>query len=137
MERRGGSPYDTQGLLPVTPERATFAVVIAVLLTLVAAIGYLWAQPRQPPSVTVERIGTSRVAGTQVYVTGEVHNSGDETAEAVQVTAELTVEGQVVAEGEQSVDFLSGGETEQIVFVFDRALPTAEAELRVASYKVP
>ncbi|MBA3399715.1 MAG: TIGR02588 family protein, partial [Acidimicrobiia bacterium] len=59
------------------------------------------------------------------------------TAEAVQVIGELTIDGEVVAAGEQFIDFLSGGETEEIVFIFDRAAPEAETSLRVASYKSP
>ncbi len=53
------------------------------------------------------------------------------------MVGELTIDGEVVAAGEQFIDFLSGGEIEQIVFIFDRAAPEAETALRVASYKIP
>jgi len=59
------------------------------------------------------------------------------TAEAVQVVSELSVGGEVVADGEQIVDFLSGGETQEIVFVFNTVAPDAEIFVRVASYTVP
>lgn len=128
----------TPGPLGGTPERVTFAVAVVILLGLAGGIGYLWIQPREPAIVTVEQVGPLRSSGTQRYVTGEVRNSGDETAEAVQVVAEVTVDGEVVAEGEQLVDFLSGGETEEVVFVFDDGgSPNVEPELRVASYTVP
>jgi len=120
-----------------TPERLTFTVAVAVLLALAGAIVVLWAQPREAPSVTVEVVGDGRLVGNQTYVTGEVHNTGDETAEAVQVIGELTADGDVVVAGEQLIDFLSGGETEQIVFIFDSAAPGGEFSLRVASYKNP
>ena len=123
--------------LRLTPERVTFTVAVAILLTLAGAITYLWIQPRQPPIVIVAVVGDVRLVGTQRYLTGEVRNAGDETAEAVQVIGELTIDGEVVAEGEQFIDFLSGGETEEIVFIFDRAAPEAETSLRVASYKSP
>ena len=123
--------------LRATPEQTIFAAVAAILLGLVGAIGYLWIQPREPARITVERVGDVRIAATQIYVTGEVRNSGDETAEAVQVVAEVTVKGDVVATGEQLVDFLSGGETEEIVFIFDRGSSAAEPDLRVVSYKAP
>ena len=55
----------------------------------------------------------------------------------MQVIVELTVDGEVSADGEQLIDFLAGGEAEHIVFVLDRTAPEAETELRVASYKVP
>jgi uncharacterized protein (TIGR02588 family) len=66
-----------------------------------------------------------------------VTNQGDETAENVQVRAEVNVEDEVVAEGEQVIDFLSGDETEEVVFVFDELPANAEVELTVASFKVP
>jgi uncharacterized protein (TIGR02588 family) len=77
------------------------------------------------------------VVGADSYITAEVTNDGDETAEAVQVQAELTVEGEVMAEAEQIVDFLSGGETEEVVFVLADAPSSAEIEVPVASFKVP
>lgn len=120
-----------------TPERVTFTVAVTVLLALASAVVVLWFQPREAPSVTVEMVGDVRVVGNQTYLTGEVRNGGDETAEAVQVIGELTVDGDVVAAGEQLIDFLSGGETEQIVFIVDRAAPDAAFSLRVASYKNP
>lgn len=127
----------SSGGVRVTPERVAFAVAAAILLGLAGAIVVLWVQPREPASLRVEQVGEVRVVGTQSYLRGEVRNTGDETAEAVQVIAQLRVDGEVVAEGEQSVDFLSGGESEEIVFILDRAAPNAETELRVASYKIP
>ncbi len=120
-----------------TPERVASTVTGAILLALAGAIVFLWVQPRQPASVNVVMVGDVRLVGSQSYVTCEVRNGGDETAEAVQVVGELTVDGEVVAVGEQFIDFLSGGETEQVVFIFDRAAPDAETTLRVASYKIP
>ena len=123
--------------LRVTPERATFAAAAVILLSVAGAIVGLWVQQRDPVAVTVEQVGEVRFAGRQGYLTAEVQNTGDETAEAVQVIAELIVDGEVIADGEQFIDFLSGGEIETIVFLFDQAELDAETELRVASYKVP
>ncbi len=121
----------------LTPELVVFAAAVAVLLALAGAIVVLWVQPQEAPSVTVEVVGDVRLVGSQTYMTGEVRNSGDETAEAVQVIGEMTLDGEVVAAGEQVVDFLSGGETESVVFIFDLTMPEADGRLRVASYKVP
>ncbi len=121
----------------LTPELVIFAAAVAVLLALAGAIVVLWVQPQEAPSVTVEVVGDVRLVGSQTYMTGEVRNSGDETAEAVQVIGEMTLDGEVVAAGEQVVDFLSGGETESVVFIFDLTMPEADGRLRVASYKVP
>ncbi len=123
--------------MKVTPERATFAAAAAVLLGLAGAIGFLWVEARDPVSLIVEQVGEVRVVERQSYLTAEVQNTGDDTAQAVQVIAELIVDGEVVADGEQAIDYLSGGEIEQIVFIFDRPAPEADTELRVASYKVP
>lgn len=114
-----------------------FAASLVVLLLLAGAIVALWVQQRDPATLTVEQVDEMRIAGGQSYLTAEVRNTGDETAEAVQVVAELRVEGDVVAEGDQSIDFLSGGEVETIVFIFDRAASTGDTELRVTGYKVP
>jgi uncharacterized protein (TIGR02588 family) len=113
------------------------AIAGGVLLAVAGAIGWLWLQPRHPAQLTVGPPEVLRQVGGQRYVSAEVKNDGDETAEAVQVVAELSVGGEVVADGEQVVDFLSGGETQEIVFVFDTAAPDAEILLRVASYTVP
>lgn len=121
----------------VTPEQATFAASAAILLALAVAIVALWVQQRDPVTLSVEQVGEVRVAGRQSYLTAEVRNTGDETAEAVEVIAELVVDGDLLAEGTQSIDFLSGGDIETIVFIFDQSSPDAAAALRVASYQVP
>ncbi len=121
----------------VTPERATFVASAAILLALAVAIVALWVQQRDPATLSVEQVGEVRVAGNQSYLTAEVRNTGDETAEAVEVIAELVVDGDLLAEGTQSIDFLSGGDIETIVFIFDQSSPDAAAALRVASYQVP
>jgi uncharacterized protein (TIGR02588 family) len=118
-------------------ERVVVAVAGGVLLAVAGAIGWLWQQPRDPAQLHVGHPEVLRQVNGQRYVSAVVRNDGDETAEAVQVVAELRVDGEVVADGEQLVDFLSGGETQEIVFVFDTTAPDAELLLRVASYIVP
>ena len=118
-------------------ERVVVAIAGGVLLALAGAIGWLWLQPRDPAQLNVSRPEVSRQVDGHSYVAAEVRNDGDETAEAVQVVAELSVDGEVVADGEQVVDFLSGGESQEIVFVFDTVAPDAEILLHVASYTVP
>ena len=120
-----------------TAEWAVSAIAGAILLTVAGAIGWLWVQPREPALVNVSAPEVSRRSDGRSYASAEVRNDGDETAEAVQVVAELTVDGETVADGEQIVDFLSGGETHEVVFVFDDMAPEAEVLLRVASFTVP
>ncbi len=114
-----------------------FAASLVVLLLLAGAIVALWVQQRDPATLTVEQIGEMRIAGGQSYLTAEVRNTGDETAEAVQIVAELRVDGDVVADGDQSIDFLSGGEVETIVFIFDQVTANGDIELQITGYKVP
>jgi len=120
------------------PERVTFGVSLAILLALAGTIAWLGFQPRTEPTITAAVEGERRTVGAQTYVTVRVVNGGDETAEAVQVVATVTdPSGEVVADGEQTIDFLSGQEDEDLVFVFEGAAPDTEIELRVASYAVP
>ena len=63
-----------------------------------------------------------------------VTNHGDRTAEAVQVLAELSRKGEVIEDGEQSVDFLAGGESQELQFVFSEDPSKAELEVRAACH---
>jgi uncharacterized protein (TIGR02588 family) len=120
-----------------TAEWVVFGIASGIIAVLAAAIGSLWLQPYDPARVTVQQIGEPRAEGRHTYLSAEVTNDGDETAENVQVRAEMTVDDEVVAEGEQIIDFLSGDETEEVVFVFDEVPPNAKVELTVSSFKVP
>jgi uncharacterized protein (TIGR02588 family) len=114
-----------------------FGVASGIVAALGIAIGWLWLQPYDPANITVQQVGAPRVVATQTYLSAEVTNVGDETAENVQVHAEMKVDDEVVAEAEQIIDFLSGDETEELVFVFAEMPPNAQVELTIASFKVP
>lgn len=119
-----------------TAEWVTFAVAASILVALAGAITWTWVQHRDPPAVTISQLGDARITGGQRYVTAKVNNAGDETAQAVHVIAGLSIDGAVVAESDQQIDDLSGGETEEVVFVFDAAAP-GQITLRVASFAIP
>jgi uncharacterized protein (TIGR02588 family) len=53
------------------------------------------------------------------------------------VIAELSINGKVEEDGEQQIDFLASGETEEGAFVFSRDPRQGELVVRVASYKLP
>lgn len=120
-----------------TPEWIVFAIATGIILALVGSIGWLWTQPYDPARVTVQPVAEPRVEGRQSYISAQVTNHGDETAEAVQVHAAMSVDGVVVAEGDQTVDFLSGGKSEEVVFVFTDVGTNADIELRIVSFKLP
>jgi uncharacterized protein (TIGR02588 family) len=120
-----------------TAEWVVFAIATAIITALAGAIVWLWAQPYEPATVTVQTIGDRRVEGSQTYIPVGVVNHGDKTAEAVEVRAAMRVGERIMAEGAQTLAFLSGGRTERLVFVFDDVPPGAEIELRVAGFKMP
>lgn len=118
-------------------ERATFAACAMILLALAGTILSLWVQPREPAALTVVAVGETRLVDGRSYVTVEVRNTGDEAAQAVQVRAELTHGDDVVADADQVIDFLSGGESQRTVFVFEDLRPGAKVVLRATSYSPP
>ncbi|MGC8714184.1 MAG: hypothetical protein ACP5RH_17500 [Leptodesmis sp.] len=66
-----------------------------------------------------------------------VVNTGSQTAESVQVVAELKKNNQIEESGDLQIDFLAQNETETGVFVFKENPRSGELTLRIGSYKVP
>lgn len=115
----------------------TFAVAALIVITLVGLVIFSWVtQSKQPPILSI-RSETVREAQGQFYVPYSVTNDGGETAESVQVIGELKINGEVAEAGEQQIDFLSGGETEEGAFVFRQDPRRGDLSLRVASYSLP
>jgi uncharacterized protein (TIGR02588 family) len=119
-------------------EWVTFIAASFILAVIVSLVGYTWLNDKnQPPVVTVSKKQTIRESDGQFYVPFEVVNSGGDTAESVQVMAELEIDGKVTETGEQQIDFLSGGEQEEGAFVFTQNPNQGKLTIRVASYKLP
>jgi uncharacterized protein (TIGR02588 family) len=119
-------------------EWVTFAGASFILLTVFGLIGYSWfTKPQTPPLLTVRQSVAVPRGNGQFYVPFEVVNTGGETAEAIQVIAELRVGGQVKETGEQQIDFLSRKEKEEGAFIFSEDPRQGELIVRVASYKQP
>ncbi|MDB9526495.1 TIGR02588 family protein [Oscillatoria sp. CS-180] len=119
-------------------EWTSFAIASALLLGVIALVGYLWAsdQQQQPPILQVSRAEMRQSQGS-FYVPFEVTNIGGETAESVQVIAELQIDGATVESGEQILKFLSSQETTEGAFVFTRNPQQGKLIIRVASYQKP
>lgn len=131
---------DSEEIPPRSPaEWVTFGISLLILLSLMGSIGYTWLAQKDratDPVLSVTNKNNSiRQANGQFYVPFEVTNSGGETAESVQVIAELQIQGKVVETGEQQVDFLSSGEREEGAFVFTRNPRSGKLIIRIASYK--
>lgn len=117
-------------------EWVTFAVACAIVAGLVGLIGVELRRGDDPPALAARRSGPVREVEGKFNVPVEVRNDGQLTAANVQVTASLTVDG-AVAESDQVIDFLAGGETETVVFVFTDDPDSGQLEVEVASYAEP
>ncbi len=119
-------------------EWVTFSVASLILAIIVSLVGYTWLNEKnQPPILSVTKKETIREIDGQFYVSFEVVNSGGDTAESVQIMAELMIDGKVTETGEQQIDFLSSGESEEGAFIFSKNPRQGKLNLRVGSYKLP
>ncbi|HUR78943.1 MAG TPA: CARDB domain-containing protein [Acidimicrobiales bacterium] len=118
-----------------TAEWTTFAVSVAVLLVVMAAIvseALRHHEDAQPVAV----IGKTQRVGEQYQVEVTVENRGDKAASAVQVVASLEIDGDT-ADADQVVDFLAGGDAEELIFVFADDPDDGELTVEVAGFTVP
>jgi uncharacterized protein (TIGR02588 family) len=107
-------------------------LILGVLATLIV----LQMLGRQDPAAPVVAVAGTRDVGALHHVDVVVRNDGDDTAAGVQVTASLEVDGEV-AEADQVVDFLAGGEEVDLVFVFADDPADGELQVEVAGFTVP
>ena len=107
----------------------------ALLLVVVALIA-LQIPDDDQPAMPVARIEKVRSVEEAFHVDVIVENTGDRTAENVQVSAELTI-GDEVQTGEQVIDFLSHGEEVEVTFVFSHDPTLGELTASVASFTTP
>lgn len=117
-------------------EWVTFAGSCLILALVFSLILVQMRDPRDPPAPIAVVSGDTRVVDGQHHVSVAVSNVGDATAGNVQVTAELEVDGST-AGGDQTIDFLAGGEEVDLVFVFDDDPARGELTVTVAGYSVP
>jgi uncharacterized protein (TIGR02588 family) len=119
-------------------EWVTFSISSLILAIIVGLVGYTWLNEKnQPPILSINKKQAIREIDGQFYVPFEVVNSGGDTAESVQIMAELLINGKVTETGEQQIDFLSSGETEEGAFIFSQNPRQGQLNLRVGSYKLP
>lgn len=110
---------------------ASAAVVVSVVALIVAQI-----PGHDRPAAPVARVERVREVGDAFHVDVTVRNDGDETAANVQVSAELTVDGEA-STGDQTLDFLSGGEHRDVSFVFDQDPELGRLRVVVTGYAEP
>lgn len=125
-----------QGRRRSAAEWVTFALSAAVVAAVVGLIAVEIPPSRRPP-MPVATQGVSVARGDVFVVPVRVENRGERTAQDVQVQVTLTMIGGEEHEGDQVVDFLSGGELEEMEFLFDDDPDAGEVEVRVTGYTVP
>jgi uncharacterized protein (TIGR02588 family) len=119
-------------------EWVTFAIACSILSLLIGLVLYNWlTKKHEPPIISVTRNTPIRETQGQFYVPFTVTNTGGETAESVQIIAELRVNGEVLESGDQQIDFLSSGETQEGAFIFSRNPSQGQLIVRTSSYKLP
>jgi uncharacterized protein (TIGR02588 family) len=129
-----GGPTDARGGRTVA-EWTTFVVSSAVLALVVVLI-VVQAMAATDPAAPSARIGSVVPLGDRSGVHVTVRNDGDETAANVQVSAELVVDGETET-GDLSVDFLAGGDEQELVFVFDGQPGDGELTVEVTGFEDP
>ncbi|KOP23796.1 hypothetical protein AMR41_25035 [Hapalosiphon sp. MRB220] len=119
-------------------EWVTLSISLLILAVIVSLVAYIWINEKdQPPLLSVSNKQKIWEADGQFYVPFEIVNKGGETAESVQLIAELEIQGKVTQTGEQQIDFLSRGEKEEGAFVFTQDPRKGQLTVRVGSYKSP
>ena len=117
-------------------EWTTLAASCVVLLTVVGVIVAQMFGAAAPPDPVAEIRLPYRVGVGSFHVTVEVSNGGDQTAANVQVAATLEMDGETTT-AEQTVDFLAGDATQDLVFVFDDDPAGGTLTVSVSSYSLP
>lgn len=148
MENSAESPQDPQDssikianpptTARSTAEKISFGLASLVVAAIAGLVIFSWATERdRPPVLTLQQSGNIRHTNRQFYVPFELSNIGGETAESVQVSAELKVNGEVKETGNVEIDFLARDEKAEGAFVFHQNPEKGELVIRVSSYKKP
>lgn len=136
VDRAGGQQGDRKER--TTAEWVSLLVSVAIVLVLVGGLVYqVFARGNRPPSIEVKPlIQEVRQVGDSYYLPLDITNTGDRTAEDIEIMLSLD-SGQGDPETMQfQVQFLDGGETENQTVVFQNN--PAEGELtHTASFHVP
>ena len=117
-------------------EWVTFGVACAVLAVFVGLILSQITQDPKPAAPVATQSGPIEQKNGKFFVPVEVVNRGDETAENVQVAAELTIDGET-ATGDQTITFLAGREVVDLVFSFDDDPGEGDLVVRATGFANP
>lgn len=117
-------------------ERTTLVGACFVLTVMVGLVlSQMWGPDKSPaPVATI--VGDPRKVGNLHHVLVKVSNRGDETAAAVQVSAELAIDGESTT-ADQTIDFLARSEDEYLVFVFEDDPDQGALAITVSGFALP
>lgn len=118
-------------------EWVTFAVSLFLLGVVIALIAAQIPGEHTPAAPTATRAGPIRSEGGSFFVPVDVKNTGEDTAQNVQVLATLTTTDGKEIVADQLVDFLAGGETERIEFAFAEDPADGDLTVSVSGFGVP
>ena len=119
-------------------EKVSFSISLSIVGIIVALVSYTWVTgDNNPPILSVTTESNIRTVNQQYYIPFTVENYGGETAESVEIIANLAVKDRMVETGRQQIDFLSRQEKRSGEFIFTHDPQQGELKIRVASYKLP
>ena len=117
-------------------EWVTFIISLVVLVAFIGLVTRELLSGDDPPAPVAAQSGPAREVDGTFFVPVEVVNGGDRTAADVQVTAELTVDGNTTG-GDQVLNFLGGGERRELSFAFPVDPTSGDLVVRVTGYAEP
>lgn len=119
-------------------ERVSFGISLSIVGLIVALVCYAWITgDNNPPILSITTDSNIREVNQQYYIPFTVNNDGGETAESVEIVANLLFKDQITETGRQQIDFLSREEKRSGEFIFSHDPQQGELTIRVASYKLP
>jgi uncharacterized protein (TIGR02588 family) len=136
MTKRSPTKQSEKAATRSGPEWIILGVSASILAAVVLVLVVLAFRTDDPASPAADPPGPSRQVGEQFFVPVDIVNNGDVGAAEVQVLAELTIDG-VTSSGDQVVDFLGGGERQQLIFIFDDDPADGELEISVTGFAEP
>ena len=127
-----------KGIYRITAEQITIAISSLIVTILVGLICFIWlTQNDEPPVITVTQTAPAFTTGGQYYIPYTVSNKGGDTADSVQILAELKVGGEAIETAEQQVDFLSSREQADGMFIFENDPAQGEFTIKSTGYRLP
>lgn len=119
-------------------ERVSFGISLSIVGLIVGLVCYAWITgDNNPPVLSITTDSNIRQVNQQYYIPFTVNNDGGETAESVEIVANLLFKDQITETGRQQIDFLSREEKRSGEFIFSHDPQQGELTIRVASYKLP